>query len=258
MVKKVPEGCVKSAAVWDMKLSLLSMPQERQSKTFCFTSFSCFMMNLCVKRLIKDIIILHLSVMNCLWYLLAAKRSQSLSVSVYILLHYLLLNSHPFQIDLPGCNFPSNCSFIWVTNINGIHNPRGVHSECSNVKMTFECLTLGWSRQAHLENPQLRRAFASIIALTFHKNSEMSVIPSILSDNYGSRDVDCLVLVIRLVVSSTMQVRDQYSRPLRNPLPNISLQGKFSLTATFTLIPMCPDTGSNLELIKMCEPLCWF
>lgn len=196
--------------------------------------------------------------MNCLWYLLAAKWSQSLSVSVYILLHYLLLNSHPFQIDLPGCNFPPNCSFIWVTNINGIHNPRGVHSECSSVKMTFESLTLGWSRQAHLENPQLRRAFASIIALTFHKNSEMSVIPSILPDNWRSRDVDCLVLVTRLVVSSTMQVRARDSRPLKNPLPKISLQDKFPLTAMFTLIPVYPDTGSNLELIRMCEPLCWF
>lgn len=70
------------------------------------------MMNLCVKRLIKDIIILHLSVMNCLWHLLAGKWSQSLFVSVYILLHYLLLNSHPFQMDLAACNFPPNCSFI--------------------------------------------------------------------------------------------------------------------------------------------------
>lgn len=70
------------------------------------------MMNLCVKRLIKDIIILHLSVMNCLWHLLVAKWPESLSVSVYIFLHYLLLNFHPFQMDLAECNFPPDCSFI--------------------------------------------------------------------------------------------------------------------------------------------------
>lgn len=62
------------------------------------------MMNLCMKRLIKDIIILHLSVMNCLWHLLAAKWPKSLFESVYILLHYLLL--HSFKMDFSECNFP--------------------------------------------------------------------------------------------------------------------------------------------------------
>lgn len=96
----------------NVKLSLLSLLHECYSKTFCFTSSSCFMMNLCVKGLIKDIIILHLSVMNCLWHLLAAEWSKSLFEFVYILLHYLLLHSHPSKMDLAGCNFPPNCSFI--------------------------------------------------------------------------------------------------------------------------------------------------
>lgn len=87
---------------------------------------------------------------------------------------------------------------------------------------------------------------------TFHKNSEMSVIPSILPDNYGSRDVDCLVLVTRLVVSSTMQVRAWDSRPLRNLLPNISLQVMFSLPRScwFPCIQTQVQTWSLLKCVS--------
>lgn len=90
----------------DMKCFLVLLLHECYSETFCFTSSSCFMMNLCVKRLIKDIIILHLSVMNCLWHLLAAKWPKSLFESVYILLHYLLLHSHSFKMDFQSAIFP--------------------------------------------------------------------------------------------------------------------------------------------------------
>ena len=160
-MKKISGGCIKSSSSWDTNFSLLSKLhawKECYSKTFCFTSFSSFMMNLCVKSLIKDIIMLNLSVMNCLWHLLVAKWSQSLSVSVYILLHYLLLNSHPFQIDLAGCNFPPNCSFIWVTNINRIHNPWGVHAECSNVKNEFLIFNIGMEQKGSPWEPTLQKA----------------------------------------------------------------------------------------------------
>ena len=131
---------------------------ECYSKTFCFTSSSCFMMNLCVKRLIKDIIILHLSVMNCLWHLLAAKWPKSLFESVYILLHYLLLHSHSFKMDFSECNFTPNCSFIWETNINRIHNPQGGCFECSNMKLTLK-FDLGKGQEGNTLNPEIPQKF---------------------------------------------------------------------------------------------------